>query len=205
MATRTLRPRRLRRSAIAPLLFGCSDTTGAPDDVADAADEVTVPVTCGPDDPSIGNLNWASEVTADCTHYLSSIHLPDATEAAAFAVLANLREVRGSITIFRPHVEVDLELLAQLLVVDGELSYRMDDTHRRTLRGPPLLREVGHLRIENNRELEDLSLFAPRLQTVRGDLTISDNRRLSPGEVTRFVGRVTVLGQVRIESNGEDL
>lgn len=205
MAARTLRPRRLRVSAIAPLLIGCCDTTGAPDDVADVADEVTVPVTCGPDDPSIGNLSWASEVTADCTHYLSSIHLPDATEAAAFAVLANLREVRGSITIFRPHVEVDLELLAQLLVVDGELSYRMDDTQRRTLRGPPLLREVGDLRIENNRELEDLRLFAPRLQTVRGDLTISDNRRLSPGEVTRFVGRVTVLGQVRIESNGEDL
>lgn len=193
----------------AQLLGGCGDTTTPHDDASDVADdvsdEVATPITCGPDDPTTGNLNWASEVTADCTHYLSSIHLPDAGEAAAFAVLSNLHEVRGAITIFRPHVEVDLELLTRLVVVEGEFSYRLDDAQRRSLRGPPRLREVGELRIENNRALEDLRSFAPELQTVRGDLTIRDNRRLSANEVTRFVGRVTVLGQVRIESNGEDL
>lgn len=193
----------------AHLLGGCGDSTAPRDDVSDIADEVedevADPITCGPDDPTTGNLKWASEVTADCAHYLSSVHLPDAGEAAAFAVLSNLREVRGSITIFRPHVEVDLDLLTRLAIVEGEFSYRLDDAQRRSLRGPPRLREVGELRIENNRSLEDLRAFAPELQTVRGDLTIRDNRRLSPSEVTRFVGRLTVLGEVRIESNGEDL
>lgn len=197
---------------IAHLLSGCGDPTPPRDDasdsavdVADVSDEVVSPITCGPDDPTTGNLSWASEVTADCTHYLSSVHLPDAMEASAFAVLSNLREVRGSMTIFRPHVEVDLELLTRLVIVEGELSYRLDDAQRRSLRGPPRLREVGELRIEDNRALEDLRSFAPELQTVRGDLTIRDNRRLSANEVARFVGRLTILGEVRIESNGEDL
>lgn len=61
------------------------------------------------------------------------------------------------------------------------------------------------MRIEKNCLLENLQNFAPQLQTVRGDLTIRDNRRLSPSEVTRFVDRLTVLGEVRIESNGADL
>lgn len=193
---------------MAHVFSACGDST-APLDVSDIADdisdEVADPITCGPDDPTTGNLSWASEVTPDCTHYLSSVHLPDAGEADAFAVLANLREVRGSLTIFRPHVEVNLDLLSQLVIVEGEFSYRMDDAQRRSLLGPPRLREVGELRIENNRLLEDLQNFAPQLQTVRGDLTIRDNRRLSPSEVTRFVDRLTVLGEVRIEANGEDL
>ncbi|HRE87825.1 MAG TPA: hypothetical protein PK095_01685 [Myxococcota bacterium] len=185
-------------------LLGCGTEPTSGGETSDtAADIGELPdveaVSCGPDDPTLGNLSWTTDVTEGCTHYLGSIHLPDALNADAFAGLGGLREVRGSITIFRPHVEVDFTLLGQLEVIDGELSYRLDNTPRRALSGPPRLREVGELRIEDNPDLEDLSDFVPELQTVRGDVRILSNPKLSTQQINTFLARLEVLGEVILD------
>lgn len=181
-------------------LLGCGAEPTRGDTSDTAADLGGLPdveaVSCGPDDPTLGNLSWTSDVTPGCTHYLGSIHLPDALDAEAFAGLGGLREVRGSITLFRPHVEVDFNLLSQLEVIDGELSYRLDNTPRRALSGPPHLRVVGELRIEDNPDLEDLSDFVPKLVTVRGDVRILSNPKLSARQIDAFLARLEVLGDI---------
>lgn len=182
-----------------------SDLVGPDMDGTDTVEPDVVELTCGSDDPSVGNLSWATEVTDGCTHYRASVHLPDALDAAAFEPLSGLYQVAGSVTVFRPHVIVDFGLLTHLEVIVGEFSYRLDDTSRPALSGPPRLREVGELRVESNHALEDLGGFVPDLQVVHGDLKIKGNPKLSSAQIDAFLERVEVRGEVVVENNGTAL
>ncbi len=195
----------------APDVPDVTDATDATDetdetDVSDtSADTAVVHVTCGTADPIAGNLSWPVDVTAACTHYLGSVHLPDTSDSAAFAPLRELLRIDGSLTVFRPHTEVDLTQLERLEAVGGVFSFRIDDASHTALSGPPRLREVGHLTIESNGLLERLDGFAPALETVHGDLRIRHNPKLSASQVETFLDRVTVGGAVLIEGNGDGL
>lgn len=203
--------RRVLNSIMAFCLTGCG-AAPATEPEPDEADATTnfdsdvvmdiVNVSCGPDDTTPGGLSWRTDIAPGCNHYLGSIHIPDETGPNTLAQLNGLLKINGSLTIFRPHVPLDLDQLVQLEMVDGEFSYRLDDAQQRTLIGPPRLRDVGELRIESNPALKKLADFAPQLRAVHGDLIIRYNPELPSKEIEAFLTRINVYGDVLIEGNG---
>lgn len=183
----------------------CGDAESGEDDVGVcSAREVVAPAgrVCGAaDEHCTVSLACGADV-AGCVTWRGDLHVPDAFDEDDLAVLADLEQVDGSLSIFRPHRLVDLRGLEGLRAVYGTLSVTNDsEGNLRSLDGLDDLVIVGGLHIDGNAELADLRGLAS-LRIVSGDLSITLNPKLSQAEIDRVLACVRVDGAVTIENNG---
>lgn len=173
-----------------------ADASGSSNEVADGGRPVPEE-TCG-ESGGHHTVPYQPPPPASCTHYLGSIHVPDAVDDERLAGYQNLRAIDGRLTIFRGRL-VDLESFRSLETIGGELSIRLTEELAAPT-GLGSLRDIGELELEYNAALTSLAGLEG-LEHIRGDVTIRGNARLTRAEIDRVLADVPVDGTITIEDS----